>query len=133
MVRPGKRCLLVVDDDPSIRLLLMTFLRRKGFQTLEASNGREALTQMRTCAADLVIMDLMMPEVSGWDVLRERNADASLQQIPIIVVTAQNIRETRVDIADDHVAAVLGKPFDLDVLLRTVRTCLEDPDTLAAA
>lgn len=133
MVRPGKRCLLVVDDDPSIRLLLMTFLRRKGFQTLEASNGREALTQMRTCAADLVIMDLMMPEVSGWDVLRERNADASLQQIPIIVVTAQNIRETSVGIADDHVAAVLGKPFDLDVLLRTVRSCLEDPDKLAAA
>lgn len=126
---------LVVDDDPSIRLLLVTFLRHRGFQMLEARNGREALNEMHTGATDLVIIDLMMPEVSGWDVLHERNADPALLRIPMIVVTAGALVGAAAALADDHVAAVLGKPFDLDVLLRTVMACIEHPDspTLAAA
>jgi CheY-like chemotaxis protein len=132
---PRNRCVLIVDDDPGIRLLLVTFLRRRGFRLLEARNGREALAGMRAGNADLVVMDLMMPEVSGWDVLRERAADPSLLQIPMIVVTANNSREVTADLLDKDVYAVLGKPFDLDALLTAVTTCLEEPDvpTLAAA
>lgn len=128
---PGNRCVLVVDDDPGIRLLLTTFLRRRGFRSLEASNGREALAEMRAGKADLVVMDLMMPEVSGWDVLRERAADPSLQRIPMIVVTGNNSREVTADILDKRVYAVVGKPFDLAALLKTVTACLEHPDVPA--
>src|SRR6266498_3391280 len=93
-------CVLVVDDDPGIRLLLLTFLRFRGFRLLEACNGREALAAMRTGKADVVVMDLMMPEVSGWDVLRERAADPSLMAIPMIVVTADNSRLVTDDLRD---------------------------------
>jgi two-component system OmpR family response regulator len=126
---------LVVDDDAGIRLLLVTFLRRRGFRMLEARDGREALAVMRVSNADLVIMDLMMPDVSGWDVLRERAADPSLQGIPMIVVTANNNREVIAGLAGQDVYAVLGKPFDLDALLSAVTTCLDHPDVplLAAA
>jgi CheY-like chemotaxis protein len=130
---PGNRRILVVDDDPGIRLLLVTFLRRRGFQLSVARDGREALAKMRAGNADLVLMDLMMPEVSGWDVLNERAAELPLRRIPIIVVTAKNVREVIADVQGKHVYAVLGKPFDLDALLTTVKECLERPDLPALA
>ncbi len=65
-----------------------------------------------------------MPDVSGWDVLRERVADPSLRRIPMIVVTAADSREVTADLIDQGVYAVLGKPFDLDALLMAVTTCL---------
>jgi CheY-like chemotaxis protein len=123
----GKRCILIVDDDPGIRLLLVTFLRRRGFRLLEARNGREALAEMRTDHIDLVVMDLMMPEVSGWEVLCERTADPLLLLIPMILVTANNSREATADVLDKDVYAVVAKPFDLDAFLTIVTTCLEDP------
>jgi CheY-like chemotaxis protein len=132
---PHNRSVLIVDDDPGIRLLLVTFLGRRGFRVLEARNGREALAAMRAGHADLVVMDLMMPEVSGWDVLWERAADPSLQRIPMIVVTANNNRDVTVDLLARNVYAVIGKPFDLDALLTAVTACLDHPHIpiLAAA
>ena len=128
-----QHCILIVDDDPGIRLLLVTYLRQRGFRLLEAHNGREALAIMRAVPTDLVVMDLAMPEVSGWDVLRERMADASLRRIPVIIMTANNIRDVTARMAVKHVYAVLEKPFDLVALLAAVTTCLEDADQSAHA
>jgi CheY-like chemotaxis protein len=122
----GRR-VLIVDDDAGIRLLLVTFLRRYGFQTLQARNGREALDALRAGNADVAIMDLMMPEVSGWDVLRERAHDLSLLRIPIIVLTAMNRNQVTAGVAGKRVSAVLGKPFDLDTLLAAVTSSLDHP------
>ena len=131
----GGRRILIVDDDAGIRLLLVTLLRRSGFQLRQARNGREALVEMRAGNADLVIMDLTMPEVSGWEVLRVRAADPALLDIPVIVVTAINRNQATADVAGKSVSAVLGKPFDLDTLLTAVRTTLDPagvPAPLAA-
>ena len=132
---PGSRCILVVDDDPGIRRLLVTFLKRRGFQLLEACDGREALAGMRAGNIDLVIMDLMMPGVSGLDVLRERAADPALLRIPMIVVTANSNLGESDGLLNEHVYAVIGKPFDLNKLLTTVTACLGNPRSpvLAAA
>lgn len=124
---PGKRCVLVVDDDAGIRQLLKTFLRCRGFTLSTAGNGREALEAMRAGHTDVVVMDLMMPEVSGWDVLSERVADPSLRQIPMIVITALNIRDVTQALLDKYVCTVLGKPFDLDALLAAVTACVDPP------
>lgn len=127
--------MLVVDDDRGIRLLLLAYLRRGGFHLLEACNGREALETMHAATPDCVVMDLMMPEVSGLDVLRERAADPSLQRIPMIVITANASREVIAGVLEKDVYAVLTKPFDLDALLTAVTACLEQPHapTLIAA
>jgi DNA-binding response OmpR family regulator len=127
-----KRCVLVVDDDPSIRRLLVVTLQRQGYQTLEACNGREALAAMRAESPDIVIMDLVMPEVSGWEVLRERAADPSLLRIPMIIVTAIGTLKARVDVLE-QVSAVIAKPFDLDTVLTTLTQCLENPNLHAPA
>jgi CheY-like chemotaxis protein len=128
MDRPRKCRVLVADDDPGIRLLLVTFLRGRGLRLLQARDGNETLAAMRAGSADLVVLDLMMPEVSGWDVLRERAADPLLQGIPIIVVTAAGSRAVTAGLAGRDVYAVIEKPFDLDRLLTAVTTCLEQPD-----
>jgi CheY-like chemotaxis protein len=128
---PANDRVLVVDDDPGIRRLLVTCLRRRGFRMLEARNGREALVEMRSGHADLVVMDLMMPEVSGWDVLRERAADLSLLRIPMIIISANINRKVIADVLSKRVSAVFAKPFDLDALLAKVTACLEHPDSPA--
>ncbi|HEV8434834.1 MAG TPA: response regulator [Thermoanaerobaculia bacterium] len=130
---PLSHSVLVVDDDPSIRLLLTTFLQRQGFRSLKACNGREALEAMRAGKSDLVILDLMMPWVSGWDVLRQRAADPSLQQISVIVTTACNSREVIADLQAMGVFAVLEKPFDLETLLTAVTACFAHAPFVAAA
>src|SRR5712692_6271818 len=73
---------LVVDDDSSIRRMIVAALRREGYVFSEAANGREALDIMRQDPPSIVVLDLMMPVVSGWDVLRERGGDQKLLSIP---------------------------------------------------
>jgi len=129
------RRVLIADDDPGIRCLLVTFLRRQGFRLLEGGQRKRGACGHACGKADAVVMDLMMPQVSGWDVLRERAADPLLQRIPIVVVTANPSPKVTADLLDHDVYAVLGKPFDLDDLLTAVTACLEQPDvpTRAAA
>lgn len=114
---------LVVDDDPSIRRMIVAALRREGYSFHEAPNGRDALAIMREHQPDVVLLDLMMPVLSGWDVLRERNADPSLRRIPVIVVSAN--RDPAVATAvDAGICAFLPKPFDIGTLSALVRSCI---------
>jgi len=83
------------------------------------------LRQMRTGAPDLVIMDLVMPLMYGWDVLRERAADPLLLRIPILVVSASNIQPAGADLLAQHVCGVMAKPFDLESIVAIVHRCLE--------
>lgn len=124
------RCVLVVDDDPSIRKMIAVFLRRRGYVPIEASNGREALREMRSGEAHLVVLDLMMPEVSGWEVLEERSKDAALRAIPVVVVSANFGIDTSGSLGKG-VCGLLPKPFDLSALENLVRTCLTHPNETA--
>lgn len=114
---------LVVDDDPHIRKLIVASLRRDHYELAEAGNGRAALEAMRRGDADCVILDLMMPEVSGWDVLEERSHDPNLSKIPVVVISAN--REPAVAQAiGQNIAAFVPKPFDLDTLHAVVQSCV---------
>jgi CheY-like chemotaxis protein len=114
---------LVVDDDPSIRGLIVAALKRDGYSFLEAPNGRDALDVMRRQHPDVVVLDLMMPIVSGWDVLRERQGDDELRRIPVIVVSA-NREPALIDAVDAGICAFLPKPFDIVALSALVRSCI---------
>ena len=114
---------LVVDDDPNIRRLIVVALRRDGYSFLEASNGREALDLMRSDRPDVVVLDLMMPVLSGWDVLRERQSDADLSNIPVIIVSANRDPEVATAVSQG-ICAFLPKPFDIGALSALVRSCI---------
>jgi DNA-binding response OmpR family regulator len=109
--------ILIADDDPAIQRLLERVLRREGFQVATASNGREALERIQRETPDLLLLDLMMPVVDGWEVYRRLRVDDHLD-IPIIVLTAgERVDRARKELAD---ACVLAKPFDLDELLARI-------------
>ena len=120
---------LVVDDDPNIRKMIVAALRRDGYQFLEAPNGREALDLMRERRPDVVVLDLMMPVLSGWDVLKERQGDAVLSRIPVIVVSANRDPDVAVAV-NAGICAFLPKPFDIGALSALVKSCM--PPTTAA-
>lgn len=124
---------LVVDDDPSIRRMIVAALRRDGYVFSEAANGKEALDLMREHHPSVVVLDLMMPMVSGWDVLRERAAAPELLSIPVIVVSANRGPELA-SAMDKGICAFLPKPFDISVLSSLVRSCVlpHRPDQNAA-
>ena len=117
---------LVVDDDPNIRRMICAALKRDGYTFLEAPNGRDALDLMRNDHPDVVVLDLMMPVLSGWDVLRERMSDAELRRIPVIIVSANRDPEVAHAVSQG-ICAFLPKPFDIGALSALVRSCMPPP------
>jgi len=114
---------LVVDDDPNIRKLIIAALKRYRYAFSEAGNGKEALALMRSESPDVVVLDLMMPVASGWDVLQARMSDPNLSRIPVIIVSANRDPELSTAI-DKGICAFLPKPFDIGALSALVQSCL---------
>jgi CheY-like chemotaxis protein len=102
---------LVVDDDAEIRETLTQLLQQEGYTVLRAENGVQALEQLRAGHPDVMLLDLMMPVMSGWELLELLQENADLARIPVIVVSAMSAPG-----ACEH----LAKPIDLDRLLSTV-------------
>lgn len=115
---------LIADDDPSIRRMLAASLEKKGYRTADACDGGEALEAMRAGQADLVLLDLMMPRVTGWEVLAQRAAARELRSIPVIVITAER-GDGLAKIPNDGICALLPKPFELETLHALVKACLD--------
>jgi len=105
--------------------MVIAALRRDGlsYTFAEAGNGRDALEAMRERLPDVVVLDLMMPFVSGWDVLRERAGDDDLRKIPVIVVSANRDPEVATAV-QSGICAFLPKPFDIGALSALVRSCI---------
>jgi two-component system response regulator (stage 0 sporulation protein F) len=122
--RAGRASVLVVDDDASIRRMMIAALKRSDdYEFLEAGNGREALELMRSDRPSAVVLDLMMPIMSGFDVLQERATDPALRSIPVIIVSANRAPEIA-SAVDKGICAFLPKPFDINVLSALVKSCL---------
>ena len=119
--RPGR--VLIVDDDPGIRRMLAVTLKKEGYRTADACDGAEALEVMRRGGADLVLLDLRMPNVTGWEVLSERAAAPELLKIPVIVITGEQGDGVAM-IPGDRLCALLPKPVDLQALRALIKSCL---------
>ncbi len=104
---------MVVEDDHLIREAIVEALDEEGFDVIEAANGREALDKLHARRASLVLLDLMMPVMDGWQFREEQLHDPELSTIPVVVLSAA--QDARVP-ADRH----FSKPCDLDDLLDTV-------------
>jgi two-component system response regulator MprA len=110
---------LVIDDDHDIRLSLQDVLEVEGYRVITASGGREGLEYLRHgLRPDLILLDLMMPDISGWAFRARQRADPELAAIPVVVISGQGLSAH--DVAELEVAGYLPKPVDLDVLLSTV-------------
>ena len=117
--------LLVVDDDESNRDMLSRRLTRLGHQIRLAENGRDALAQLQTGSFDLVLLDLQMPEMNGYEVLEHLKADLALQSLPVLVLSASDETERVVHCIEMGAADYLAKPFDPVLLQARISACLE--------
>jgi len=103
---------LLVDDDPRNRRLLETLLQADGYAVISAENGTAALQSLFNQAPDLVLLDLMMPDLDGFDVLRRLRAHPEFRTLPIVIVTALDDPGSDARLAAAGVDAVLRKPID---------------------
>jgi len=114
--------ILVVDDDPALRELLRRLLEREGYQVQEAENGRAALARLREAPPGLIVLDLMMPEMDGFDFVTAVRRDEAWRTIPIIVVTAKDLTPDDRQRLNGYVEAILQKgASSRDALLAEVR------------
>ena len=116
--------ILVVDDDPDILQFVRLNLELDGFAVELAGGGREALEFAAASPPDLMLLDVMMPEIDGLTVLRRLRSDPTTANIPVIVLTARSLAEDRVKGLDLGADDYITKPFDLEELIARVRTVL---------
>lgn len=109
--------LLIVDDDPVNRLLLSTLLVDQGYTIMTAENGRRAMELLSSLSFDVVLLDLIMPELNGFEVLERIKADLLLQHLPVIVISALDEMDSVVRCIEMGAADHLPKPVD-PVILR---------------
>ena len=116
--------ILVADDEPDVRELVVYRMRRSGYEVIEAKNGEEAYDLAVQHVPDLIVADVMMPRVDGYELTRRLRAETTTQRIPVILLTAKT-QEADVSQgfdagADDY----LKKPFNPDELVARVRAVL---------
>jgi CheY-like chemotaxis protein len=113
--------ILVVEDDPAIRGLVTDLLRDDGYDVIEATNGIEALESVARRCPDLIVLDLMMPMMNGWQFVEECHRQSVCDQVPIVVTSASHdLPRTAERLRSLGVKTSLAKPFDVDALLALV-------------
>ena len=117
---------LVVDDEAPIRHVLRDLLGDEGYQVMEAANGRIALQMAQEHHPDLMLMDVMMPDLDGRQTLRALRAEPAFADIPVVLMSAARELPAR----SDGAAAFLAKPFDLQHVLDVITTTLLDSNKL---
>lgn len=124
MSEPGSQTVLIADDNPQILELMEAYLEPLGVRVVTARDGQETLTRVRESAPDLILLDIMMPRRSGFEVCRILKQDERLADVPIIMVTALNevgdMERAKECGADDF----LTKPVNKLELLERVRRLL---------
>ncbi|NJN16046.1 MAG: response regulator [Oscillochloris sp.] len=122
-----KDTILIVEDDPAIARVLEIYLSKRGYLIQKASRGEEALAICRTTPPDLVVLDVRLPDISGYEVGKALRATPDTQNIPIVVLTAFGERQNRLE-AHDEVRAdyFLNKPFDIEEVHSIIRNQLSE-------
>jgi len=120
-----KKVVVCIEDEPEMIDLVKLILGRKGFDLIGAVGGREGLDTVRDTKPDLVLLDLMMPDMDGWEVYQQMKADEALRDIPVVVVTAKaqsidKVLGLHIAKVDDYVT----KPFGPQELLQSVNRVL---------
>jgi two-component system response regulator VicR len=130
MTKKTKRMILCIEDEQEMIDLINLILSSRGFEIRGATGGKDGLEIIRKEHPDLVLLDLMMPEMDGWEVYQQMKADEATRNIPVIVVTAraQSIEK----VLGLHIAKVddyIVKPFSPQELLNSVDKVLEQKHT----
>jgi len=117
--------LLLVDDEPGLREAVQDYLQEHGFSVQAASNAGDAWQMLQTRTPDLVISDIMMPQVDGYQFLEQLRDDPRFKSLPVVFLTARGMTTDRIQGYQAGCDAYLPKPFDPDELVAIVENLLE--------
>jgi DNA-binding NarL/FixJ family response regulator len=117
--------LLLVDDEPGLREAVQAYLEDSGFTVDVASNAREGWDKLQHSTPELVITDIMMPQVDGYQFLAQLREDARFKSLPVVFLTARGMTKDRIKGYQAGCDAYLSKPFDPDELVAVVENLLE--------
>ena len=129
MAETAKKKILVVDDEIHITTLLKITLELNGYSVAVARDGMEALEKVPAESPDLILLDIKMPRMNGWQVCEKLKSDESTKNIPVIMVTAFSQKEARERSIALGASDFIGKPFESPVLLDRIKKVLEDPSS----
>ncbi len=125
MSEERKKKIVCIEDEPEMIDLVRLILGRRGFELIGAIGGREGLETVRRVRPDLVLLDLMMPDMDGWEIYQHMKADEELRHIPVIIVTAK--AQSIDKVLGLHIAKVddyITKPFGPQELIESVSRVL---------
>ena len=120
-----QRTILVVDDFDDTRLLLRTWLRKKGYRVVEAENGNEAIAKARDTEPDLIIMDVEMPELDGLSATRKIRKLKDSTELPIVAVSAYGADLFRQQALDAGCNEYMSTPFEPDELEKLIHSLVK--------
>jgi len=118
----NKKKILIVDDEDDILHFLELVLREKGYEVATASGGHEALTKAQVDRPDLVLLDIMMPQMDGWEGLKLLRVDEGTSHIPVAMLSARTEAKDRVQGLQEGAIDYICKPFSLQELLGKIET-----------
>jgi CheY-like chemotaxis protein len=121
----GQHTILVVDDFDDTRLLLRTFLQKKGYRVIEAENGKQAVAEAASRQLDLIIMDVEMPELDGLAATRKIRTLANSEELPIVVVSAYGADQFRAEALAAGCNEYVSTPFEPDELEKLIESLIK--------
>ena len=123
-MKDKKTTILLVDDDPDALILVGARLRAAGYEVITAEDGEEALEKVRRETPALLVLDINMPKINGFEVCRILKSDPSTRSIPIIFFTAKSQKEDKIKQGTMGAQAYIIKPFDPKILLSIINNLL---------
>ena len=126
---PLKRKILVVDDETALQTLIFDALEAD-YRIISAFNGRESIEKAAHTHPDVILMDVMMPDIGGYDAVRMLNNNKATRDIPVVVMTAQDFDDSTIQLIrqEPNVAAFLNKPFRPKTLREIIKSVIERKD-----
>lgn len=118
-------CILLVEDNPASLELMRYLLQSDGHDTLLATNGHEAIKQLAVTLPDLVVTDIQMPELDGYQLLAHIRADVRLHALPVVALTAYSMPGDQERVMRAGFDGYMSKPIDPETILQEIRTYLD--------
>jgi DNA-binding response OmpR family regulator len=124
----GMASLLIVEDEVNIRKFVSANLVARGFQVVEAGNAEEGLDQLRENPPDVLVLDIRLPGMSGWDLLQVMGEEAALSRVPVIVMTASVTNPKFGTTSYTNVVQYLVKPVSVHELIQAVKKAISQTE-----
>ncbi|MEB3357393.1 MAG: response regulator transcription factor [Synechococcales bacterium] len=122
--------LLLIDDDPNLILLVKDYLEFRGYEVMTAENGREALEMLEQDTPDMIICDVMMPEMDGYSLVEHVRQDSRMNWIPVLFLSAKGQSQDRVKGLSTGADVYMVKPFEPEELVAQVESSLKQASRL---